>query len=136
MKRFTSLPVLLVLVSALAACAVPGTGPSTSFSVELTEFKFTPDKFIVPASQNITLTMINKGKLPHEFVIIKKGEQVTLPFDEDDEEKVYWEHEVEAGERETVTFIAPPEPGEYEVICGITGHFEAGMKATLTVVAP
>lgn len=27
-----------------------------------------------------------------------------------------------------------PGPGTYEFVCGITGHAEAGMKGTLTVV--
>ncbi|MFO3797895.1 MAG: cupredoxin domain-containing protein [Anaerolineales bacterium] len=136
MKRFLLPLILFALALVLAACGSAAARPSTSFSVELSDFKFTPDKFVVPAGQQITLTLTNKGAVVHEFVIIKKGEQVTMPFDEDDEEKVYWEHEVEAGKTETVTFTAPSEPGEYEVVCGVEGHLEAGMKATLTVVAP
>lgn len=136
MKRFLTPLILFILALVLAACGGAAARPSTSFSVELSDFKFTPDKFIVPAGQQITLTLSNKGAVEHEFVIIKKGEQVTIPFDADDEEKVYWEHELEPGKTETVTFTAPSEPGEYEVICGVEGHLEAGMKGTLTVVAP
>lgn len=136
MKRFLLPLTLFVLALVLAACGSAAARPSTSFSVELSDFKFTPDKFVVPAGQQITLTLTNKGAVEHEFVIIKKGQQVTQPFDADDEDKVYWEHELEAGKTETVTFTAPSEPGEYEVVCGVEGHLEAGMKATLTVVAP
>lgn len=127
---------LMLLATLLAACGTQAAQPSTSFSVELSDFKFTPDKFVVPAGQQITLNLSNKGAVEHEFVIIKKGEQVTIPFNEDDEDKVYWEHELEPGKSETVTFTAPSEPGEYEVVCGVEGHLEAGMKGTLTVVAP
>ncbi len=127
---------LVLLAALLVACGAKAAQPSTSFSVELSDFKFTPDKFVVPAGQQITLNLSNKGAVEHEFVIIKKGEQVTIPFNEDDEDKVYWEHELEPGKSETVTFTAPSEPGEYEVVCGVEGHLEAGMKATLTVVAP
>ncbi len=134
MKR--ALLVLIILASLLVACGAKAAKPSTSLSIELSDFKFTPDKFVVPAGQQITLNLTNKGAVKHEFVIIKKGEQVTIPFDQDDEDKVYWEHEVEAGETGTFTFTAPSEPGEYEVVCGVEGHLEAGMKATLTVVAP
>lgn len=134
MKRV--LLVLTLLASLIAACGAKAAKPSTNLSVELSDFKFTPDKFVVPAGQQITLNLTNKGAVGHEFVIIKKGEQVTIPFDDDDEDKVYWEHEVEAGETDTVTFTAPSEPGEYEVVCGVPGHLEAGMKATLTVLAP
>lgn len=134
MKRL--LLVLTILASLVVACGAKAAKPSTNLSIELSDFKFTPDKFAIPAGQQITLNLTNKGAVQHEFVIIKKGEQVTVPFDNDDEDKVYWEHEVEAGETGTVTFTAPSEPGEYEIICGIEGHLEAGMKATLTVVAP
>nr|BAL53196.1 blue (type1) copper domain-containing protein [uncultured Chloroflexota bacterium] len=137
MKRFLFPFVLLVWALVLAGCAGKAMNqPVTSLSVELSDFKFTPDKYAIAAGQQIMLTLNNKGTVAHEFVIIKKGEQVTLPFDADDEDKVYWEHEVEPGNTETVTFTAPLEPGEYEVICGIPGHLEAGMKATLTVASP
>jgi uncharacterized cupredoxin-like copper-binding protein len=49
------------------------------------------------------------------------------------EENVYWEEEVDAGESATFTFTAPEEPGEYQIICAIPGHLEAGMQGTLTV---
>lgn len=138
MKRlFFALALLLLAVGVVACGPRSATSKaSTSFSIELSEFKFTPDQFVVPAGKEITLNLTNKGAVEHEFVIIKKGEQVTPPFSEDDEDKVYWEVEVKAGESTTATFTAPSEPGEYEVVCGIEGHLEAGMKAKLTVVSP
>ena len=32
-----------------------------------------------------------------------------------------------------VTFIVPEVPGEYPFLCTFAGHYQAGMKGTLTV---
>ena len=40
---------------------------------------------------------------------------------------------MEAGKTKSDTFTAPTEPGEYAVVCGIPGHIEKGMTATLIV---
>jgi uncharacterized cupredoxin-like copper-binding protein len=124
--------IALLVVSLLAACS---TGPkSIDQSVTMSEFAFDPAQISVPAGSQVNLTLVNDGTLAHEFVIIKKDMQVTAPFDEDqDEDKIYWENEVEAGESESEVFSAPEEPGEYQIICGIAGHLEQGMQGTLTV---
>jgi uncharacterized cupredoxin-like copper-binding protein len=124
--------IALLVVSLLAACS---TGPkSIDQSVTMSEFAFDPAQISVPAGSQVNLTLENDGTLAHEFVIIKKDMQVTAPFDEDqDEDKIYWENEVEAGESESEVFSAPEEPGEYQIICGIAGHLEQGMQGTLTV---
>jgi uncharacterized cupredoxin-like copper-binding protein len=134
MKKRTNIFGIIVLlaVSLLAACS---TSPkSIDQSVTMSEFDFDPAQISVPAGSQVNLTLVNDGTLAHEFVIIKKDLQITAPFEEDqDEDKIYWENEVEAGESETETFTAPEEPGEYQVICGIAGHLEQGMQGTLTV---
>ena len=126
---------LFVFVLFLAALTLAGCGGSkkATLDVEMNDFSYIPNKFEMPAGGEITLNMKNTGKLEHEFVIIKKGEQVTVPFNEDDESKVFWEAEVNAGASQTVTFTAPPDPGEYQVVCGTPGHIEQGMVASLTV---
>jgi len=118
----------------LSACASSSNGASTALSIDLSDFAFSPMTASVPAGKEITMNLKNTGKVLHEYVIIKAGEKVTLPFDDDDESKVYWENEVAAGETKTVTFTAPSEAGVYEVVCGQPTHMEAGMKGTLTVV--
>jgi plastocyanin len=124
--------IALLAVSLLAACS---TGPkSIDHSVTMSDFAFNPAQISVPAGSQVNLTLVNDGTLAHEFVIIKKGLQVNAPFEEDqDEDKIYWENEVEAGETESEAFSAPEEPGEYQIICGIAGHLEQGMQGTLTV---
>jgi uncharacterized cupredoxin-like copper-binding protein len=56
-------------------------------------------------------------------------------FGPEDEENIYWEVEAEPGESKTVTFTAPADLGEYQVVCGTEGHFKAGMASKLTVVS-
>jgi uncharacterized cupredoxin-like copper-binding protein len=131
MKLRISLFVLLALsaVLLLSAC-----GPKkTELNVDMTDFKFTPDTYEVPAGGEVTLNLNNKGTLEHEYVIMALGKQATIPFDADDEPNVFWEAELEAGKSESVTFTAPTEPGEYEVVCGTPGHLEQKMQGKLTV---
>ncbi len=127
--------VLVVLALALSACG-GGNKPSTDLKTEFTDFAFTPNSWVIPAGQEITLTVTNAGAVIHEFVIMKLGTTVGDDFGEEDEDNIYWEVEAEAGQTLTVTFTAPAEPGEYQIVCGTEGHFVAGMVGSLTVVAP
>lgn len=126
-KMFPLLALLAGLL--LSACG----GGAEKISVTTTDFKFEPLSWEVTAGKKVELTIINDGKLEHEWVLIKKGMEVTIPFDDDDEDKVYWEMEALPGETKTGTFTAPSEPGSYEIVCGTPAHLEAGMKGTLTV---
>ncbi len=130
--RVVSLAAVVVLATVLAACGGQG-GGATNLSVDMTDFAFNPDTYTVPAGAEVTLNLVNSGSVEHEFVIMKAGYQVTLPFDADDEPQVFWEGEVEAAGTATYVFTAPTEPGEYQVVCGVQGHLESGMQATLTV---
>jgi uncharacterized cupredoxin-like copper-binding protein len=126
--------VLVVLALALSACG--GNKPSTDLKTEFTDFAFMPNAWVIPAGQEITLTVTNAGAVIHEFVIMKLGTTVGDDFGDEDEDNIYWEVEAEAGQTLTVTFTAPAEPGEYQIVCGTEGHFVAGMVGSLTVVAP
>lgn len=121
--------VMVWAVLALAACS---RGP-TKLEVTATDMQFTPLEWTMPAGGEVELTLINNGALEHEWVLIKQGEEVTVPFDDDDEAKVFWEIEAEPGETVVGTFTAPTEPGTYTVVCGTAGHIEGGMVASATV---
>jgi uncharacterized cupredoxin-like copper-binding protein len=134
MRRFLVL-VMAALLLALSACG-GGQKASTTLNVTLSDFKFTPDTFVVPAGKEITLNLKNEGAVEHEFVIMKLGTNVGEHFGPEDEDNIYWEVEVDKGESKSATFTAPSDPGEYQVVCGIPGHFEAGMVGKLVVVKP
>jgi plastocyanin len=124
----------LSLTLALTAC---GTGSrsstSTTLNIQMSDFAFSPSEFSVPAGAEITLNLSNLGVVEHQFVIMKKGAEVTPPFSEDDRPSIYWETKLESGNDESVKFTAPSVPGEYQIVCGVPGHLEAGMVAKLIV---
>lgn len=128
-KHWMLVVVIVMVLFGLSGCGSKG----VNLSVEMTDFKFTPDTFTVPAGSTVNLKMHNMGALEHEYVIMVLGTDATVPFDSDDEPNIYWEHELEVGGEETLTFTAPSQPGEYNIVCGIAGHLEAGMRAKLTV---
>jgi len=133
MKYLRQTIVILGSLLILAACA--GSGPSTKITLNITDFMFEPVDFTVPTSQEITITASNFGAVAHEYVIFKYGTDAGEKFGVEDEGNIYWEIEVPPGDTVTETFIAPGEPGEYYVTCGIAGHLEAGMVGKLIVVA-
>ena len=125
--------IVLGLTMALAACG--GSGPSTNLRVDMVEFMFDPTSLTVPAGQEITIELHNNGAIEHDFIIMKFGAQVGDDFGDEDRPNVYWEAKLQPGTSSTYTFTAPSQPGEYQIVCGIPGHYIAGMSATLKVVA-
>ena len=135
MKQFLMLVVVIFGLSlSLTACGGAG-GSSTEIKLSMTDFMFDPMDSTIPAGQEITMTASNLGAVEHEYVIFKYGTEAGDNFDAEDESNIYWEIEVQPGDTVTETFMAPVEPGEYFVTCGIEGHLQAGMVGKLFVVA-
>ena len=129
-KIFTVTILVLALSLVLAACG----SNKTTLNVTATDNGYDSKTYTVPAGAEVTLNLTNNGSIEHEFAILKLGEHVTPPFGDKDEDKIFWELDgVEAGKTKSDTFTAPTEPGEYDIICGIPGHIELGMTATLIV---
>ena len=123
----------LCIALVLSAC---GSGkPTTTISVNLTDFQFQPANFTVPAGEEITVNATNTGAVVHNFVIMKAETTAGELFDDEDLPNVYWEVEVNPGGEAHVTFTAPSDPGEYQLVCRTQGHLAAGMTGTITVVA-
>jgi uncharacterized cupredoxin-like copper-binding protein len=81
----------------------------------------------------VTINFANRGTIAHEWVVLKHGSHI-------DSEKAFREEmvlfEVEAlpeGQTTSQQFSIK-EPGSYQFVCALEGHFEAGMEGTLTVV--
>jgi uncharacterized cupredoxin-like copper-binding protein len=121
---------VLALSIMLTACGSKG----TTLNVTTTDKGYDSPTYTVPAGAEVTLNMTNNGVLEHEFAILKLDQHVTPPFGPKDEDKILWELDgVAAGTTKSDTFTAPTEPGEYDIICGVPGHIELGMTATLIV---
>jgi len=134
MKKYIVLT-SLVFVLSLVLTACGGGGAKTEYDVVMTDFKFEPMEFTVPAGAAITINATNNGAVEHEMVIFNLGTDAGDVFGDEDEANIFWEVEVQPGQSDTVTFTAPTEVGEYYVTCGIEGHLEAGMVGSFTVVA-
>ncbi|HXF85735.1 MAG TPA: cupredoxin domain-containing protein [Anaerolineales bacterium] len=133
-KILLVVPAIFALILSACGSAVE---PTTNLNVTMTDFVFTPNEFVVPAGQEITLHIINNGAVVHNFVIMKLGTTAGETFDEEDQPNVYWEErDIPPGGDLSVTFMAPAEPGEYQVVCRTPGHITSGMLGKLIVVAP
>jgi len=122
--------IALILVFSLTACGAK----KTTLNVTATDAGYDSMTYSIPAGAEVTVNMTNNGAIEHEFVIMKLGQHVVAPFGPKDEGNIFWELDaVAAGTTKSDTFTAPTEPGEYDVICGVPGHIEMGMIATLIV---
>lgn len=125
----------LTLLLVLAGCG-GSTAPTTDIKVTLTDFQFVPNQFTVPAGEEIALDATNNGAVIHNFIIMNLGQTVGTEYTKEDDANVYWKLELPAGATsDNISFTAPTEPGEYEVVCSTPGHVQAGMVGTLVVVA-
>ncbi len=113
--RLGSAAALLAVVGVVAGPALGARthATGTAVTVTATEFHFKLSKTSVPHG-SVTFTVVNKGKLPHDFKIggkktplIKPGKSAKL----------------------TVTL----KKGKAAYLCTVAGHAAAGMKGTLTV---
>lgn len=110
----------LAAVAALAGCSkgggdASGGGKASGGAIEVVavDSKFETANVSVPAGE-VTVTLVNNGKMPHTFTIKALGVDTGL---------------VNPGEKKTVTFKAPDKATEF--VCSI--HLASdNMKGTLT----
>jgi nitrite reductase (NO-forming) len=113
--RVTSAAALLAVVGVVAAPALGSRthASAAAVTVTATEFKFKLSKTSVPHG-SVTFTVVNKGKLAHDFKISGKKTPLIKPG---------------KSAKLTVTLKA----GKAAYLCTVAGHAAAGMKGTLTV---
>ena len=131
--------------AATKAQTTPANSPSatstagTKIQVTATEMKFQLSQSTVPAG-TVEFETTNKGKIPHEMVVIKTDlplEKLPLKGDKLDEDKAGKEigeiEEDDLKSGETKTLKVNLTPGKYLIVCNLPGHFKAGMRTFLTV---
>jgi mono/diheme cytochrome c family protein len=93
--------------------------PPKKITVAASEFKFVLSKKSVPAGSTVIFTVINKGKIAHDFKIAGKKTK-TL-----------------AKGQKTTLKVKFPKKGLFAYICTLPGHAQGGMKGKFAVgVAP
>ena len=126
----------------LAACAPSGGGGSPTdpgprtVQVQMTdELRFEPAEFTVQAGETVRFEVTNAGAIVHEFLIGDEAAQDEFEMEmsgdgmaEDGDAGV----SVEPGESETFEYTFA-EAGELLAGCHEPGHYDGGMKATITV---
>jgi uncharacterized cupredoxin-like copper-binding protein len=134
-KSFPLLVFFVVLVGSilLTACGPGGTEAVTTIDIDMTDYKFTPNEFSVPAGAEININLKNSGKQPHEFRILVSGAKAEESIDKNGKSTRYWSNVALSGESKSFSFTAPSDPGDYVIVCSAPGHTKAGMVGTLHV---
>lgn len=115
----------------LSACSAE----SPTVWVKMSDFKFAPSYWKVPAGGEVTVVAENHGMVEHEWMLMKRGYLASAPFDEADQQNILWQVRLGHQQKGEYTFTAPTEPGEYQIICSLPGYLELGMTGTLIVEA-
>lgn len=124
--------------AALLSILLTGCGhtqPTTAIHLNMTDFAYSPNQFVVPAGREISLDIANNGAVLHNFILMKAGTSPDHGFDKTDEKNIYWKIELVPGQSVSTSFTSPSEPGDYLIVCSMPGHYQAGMTGTLVVVA-
>ena len=100
--------------------------------------RFTPGEITVRVGETVKFVAKNNGKVMHEMVIgteqeLKKHAALMQKNPGMEHEEPYMAH-VKPGAKEEIVWTFT-KPGTYMYGCLIPGHFEAGMKGAIKVVA-
>ncbi len=83
-----------------------------------------PPIWTVTTGKTILINIENFGDEKHNWAIIKKGETVPVPFQEGrNSPLIIVEPGMVYAKSKTTWVINAPEPGDYQVICTVSGHY-------------
>lgn len=92
-----------------------------------------PPVWTAPKGSIIIINLTNHGKENHNWAIVKSGAQIPVPYEEGRESEILL---VEPGmvysNSQTQWVINAPEPGTYDIICTVSGHYPF-MKGQLII---
>lgn len=143
MKRnFTKLVGVVVLAILAVGCGADQNDATGITSNEITgslkEWEVAVDGATAKAGE-VTFTISNKGTIGHEFLVVKTDIALgEIPLDGDHFAEPTDGIEVidEIGEfakGTTEVLVLALEPGNYQLVCNLPDHYEAGMHASFTV---
>ena len=154
MRVKTAFVVGVLTTAGLVAIAIAA--PVQKVNLTMTEFKFAPNTVALKAGTAVEVVLVNAGAIQHEFMLypVPGSMAMTMDMDTYGAENTYFQNigpvevaypgkkpsatsrlervMVDPGQRVTIRFVAK-KTGTFEFACHIPGHYEAGMKGTLTV---
>jgi uncharacterized cupredoxin-like copper-binding protein len=110
-----------------------------TITLDMTDaMRFTPDKIIVQEGETVRFVVRNTGRMLHEMVIgtsdeLREHAALMAKFPNMEHDAPYLAH-VAAGKTGEIVWHFN-RPGSFEIACLIPGHYEAGMRGTITVTA-
>jgi uncharacterized cupredoxin-like copper-binding protein len=154
--RQTAISLVVLVLLGLLVPAAAGGAPAQKITITMRDFSYTPDRVTLQAGVPVELTIVNKGKVGHEFIVYVRpkpglsgsglrewaednsyfrGRQVAVEGRGVEVERkgtTVAKIQVSVGKSTTVKFT-PAKKGTFEMACLIEGHYEAGQKGTLTI---
>ena len=114
-----TLPLLLAALTAAACGGTPTAKAPADFRVTLDDYLIRPQRIEVPKGRELTITVVNHGRLGHTFRIRSANHNVmnisTIP----------------PGGTKSRSFKLAA--GHYTMFCALSNHEELGMSGTLIV---
>ena len=100
----------------------------------MVEFAFRPAVIRVQAGRLITLRLVNRGQIAHQFeTVALRTVAVTVADNQIDVEAPGLQMvRLQPGASATVQFL-PRQRGRFPIVCTIEGHREAGMVGVLEI---
>lgn len=98
-----------------AATPESDAGVSDSPTITMIDLAFQPNEFTIPANTDVTVKLVNKGVLGHDFVIDNPKVDSGI---------------IDGGTEGSVVLNLPP--GTYTFYCSVEGHAAAGMVGKVT----
>ncbi len=150
MRAIASLCV--VLLSFAVVPVAPAAAAPRVIEIQVGDnMRFAPAAIAATPGESIKVVLEDVGNMPkvamgHNFVLLKKASDAKTVVDKSASARdtdflapavqpllLAYTKLVGPGETAEVTFTAPAQRGDYMFICTFPGHFNVGMKGTLTV---
>ena len=126
--------IIFLWLCLLTACSGRGTLTTTHIEAVISADRYTPSQWRIPGGEEITLKLTNTTAEEREWALLI--DPPTDPYSADDEANLIVKFSVPANQSKTVTFTAPPAPGEYSVTSTLPGQLEAGLFGKVLIVQP
>lgn len=126
---------LAIFIVLIAGCSPtdPRTQGKTDISLEISQFRFHPQRWIIPSGESIHISISNPDGTHHTLVILNK--QGLGELDAGDPSNQYWVYSFSMKTVE-INFKAPAMPGEFSLVCADSDHKQKGEQGTLIVLIP